>query len=147
MKNSKPFTNLCGLEFDGVKRYRDMDKDCDNKRKIHASLDCFELQLGVLIWRAWRFVISGISNKEQVWIVESKWGSCQSPSKASNFPGWLWRLESSKTVGDLGSLPQNQYYSSGYLVPVSLIIGKTARLIWGEMFPLLLKRLCLLFRD
>ena len=49
MKNSKPFTNLCGLEFDGVKRYRDMDKDRNNKRKIHASLDCFELQLGVLI--------------------------------------------------------------------------------------------------
>ena len=48
MENSKPYTNLCGLEFDSVKRNRDMDKDHDSKCETRASLECFELQLDYL---------------------------------------------------------------------------------------------------
>ena len=37
MKKSKPYTNLCGFEFDVVKRNSDMDKDHDIKCEIRAS--------------------------------------------------------------------------------------------------------------
>ena len=48
MENRRPYTNLCGSEFDGVKRNRDMDKDHDNKCEIRTSLECFKLQLDCL---------------------------------------------------------------------------------------------------
>ena len=63
MENRRPYTNLCGSEFDGVKRNRDMDKDHDNKCEIRASLECFKLLLDCLYKE---HVISSISNKEQV---------------------------------------------------------------------------------
>ena len=63
MKKSKPYTNLCGFEFDVVKRKSDMDKDHDNKCEIRASLECFKLLLDCLYKE---HVISSISNKEQV---------------------------------------------------------------------------------
>ena len=48
MENRRPYTNLCGSEFDDVKRNRYMDKDHDNKCEIRASLECFKLQLDCL---------------------------------------------------------------------------------------------------